>query len=227
MKARILIAGDTHFPWASRRGMRQFYDLAKAIDPTHIIQIGDLYDFYSFSRFPRSLNICTPKQEIEMGRSDAMQFWLTLKAIAPKAKKHQLIGNHDERVNKQIMAMFPEAESLISPWTMFEFKNVQTQEGERDELIIEDICFMHGFRSKLGDHAIHNGMSTVCGHSHLGGCVFFRRGDRTLFELNCGYLGDAGARALSYTKQRQFARWTLGAGVVDQFGPRFIPFKEE
>lgn len=224
-KPRILIAGDCHFPWASRPGLKKFYDLAKALDPTHIIQIGDLFDCYSFSRFPRSLNVMTPKQEIEQARSDAMQFWLTLRAIAPKAKKHQLLGNHDSRIDKQIISMFPAGESLISPWSMFEFKGVITQESERDELFIEDICFQHGFRSRLGDHARHNSMSTVTGHSHRGGCVFFRLGDKTIYEINAGHLADERANALSYTRQRLISSWTIGAGVIDEFGPRFISFQ--
>lgn len=224
-KLRILVAGDCHWPFISRRAIKKFYDLAKSVEPTHIVQIGDLYDFYSFSRFPRNVNLFTPKQEIEQARSDAMHFWLNLRAIAPKAKKYQLIGNHDERLVKQAAALFPEAGSIIDPSGLFDFKGVQTQRGERDEVIIEDICFMHGFRSKLGDHAIHNGMSTVCGHSHVGGCVFFRRGDRVIYELNSGFLGDERTPVFSYTKQRQFARWTLGAGVIDEFGPRFISFQ--
>lgn len=223
MKLRILIAGDIHFPFASRAGLRRFYEIAKSLSPTHIIQIGDLVDFYSFSRFPRSLNLMTPRQELEQARSDALQFWLTLKAIAPKAKKYQLIGNHDARLDKKLISTFPEAEGLISAANIFDFPKVTTQRSERDEIIIENILFMHGFRSRLGDHAKHNSMRTVTGHSHRGGTVFLRHGDDTIWELNAGYLADESSPALSYTRQRLISNWTLGCGIIDELGPRFVP----
>ncbi len=215
--------GDCHFPWVSAKGLKAVYEIAKKLEPTHIIQIGDLYDFFSFSKFPRH-QIITPKDELEQGYTGAHQMWLTLKAIAPKAKKYQLVGNHDERLLKRVTEALPEIESLI-PWdNLFNFKNVEFMGAERNELRIEDLCFMHGFRTKLGDHAKHNSLSTITGHSHVGGCLYFRLGERILFELNAGYLGCERAPVFSYTKQRLFARWTLGCGVIDEYGPRFIPF---
>lgn len=224
MGYRILVAPDIHFPFHSRIGLRKFYTLADKLAPTHIIQLGDLIDAYSFSRHPKSYNLMTPAQEIEQARSEALGFWATLKRLAPRAKCHQLLGNHDERIDKKIAQLFPEAESLIDSSKMFSFKGVITQPSERDELIIEDLCFMHGFRSKLGDHARHNSISTICGHSHRGGCVTMKLGQKTIFELNCGHLADATAKALSYTKQRLISNWTLGCGFIDELGPRFIAF---
>lgn len=223
MKQRILAIPDCHHPYASRVGMRKLYEIAKAFDPTIIVQLGDLFDCYSFSRFPRTLSTSSPKQEMEQAYADANAMWLTLKTIAPKAKKYQLKGNHDERIIKKILAQLPEIESLI-PWEdIFGFKGVQTIEKERDELIIEDIIFHHGYRSKLGDHARHNGMSTVVGHSHRGGVVFLRLGDRVIWELNGGHLADESAGALSYTRQRLVSTWTMGVGLIDHLGPRFVP----
>lgn len=224
MSYRILVAPDIHFPFHSRNGLKQFYSLASKLAPTHILQLGDLIDAYSLGRWPRSYNEMTPKQELESAREESLSFWATVKSLAPRSKCHQLIGNHDERLTKKLYALFPEAESLIDPGALFSFKGVKTQDSERDELIIENICFMHGFRSKLGDHARANSMNTVCGHSHRGGVSYFRLGPKTLWELNAGHLADETSRPLSYTKQRQLSHWTLGCGFIDHLGPRFIPF---
>lgn len=222
MPLRIIAIPDMHAPFHSRSGLRQLYKAAEDLAPTHVIQLGDLYDFYSFSRYPRSLNLLTPKQEIEDARNSALAFWITMKAIAPRAKRYQLLGNHDSRVEKKISSLFPEAESLINAHAMFEFKGVETMESERQELVIEDILFQHGFRSKLGDHARHNSMKTVCGHSHRGGVVYQRLGDKVIWELNAGHLVDETRKPFMYTPQRLMATWTMGFGIIDQYGPRFV-----
>lgn len=223
MRKRILVIGDTHFPFVSSR-ISRLYDVAKELQPNHIVQVGDLYDMFSFSKYPRTHTIMTPRQELEKGQKMARSMWDKLKTIAPDAKCHQLLGNHDGRVMKRIIESVPEAETLIDIGSLFRFQGVTTTASEREELIIGDILFMHGFRSKLGDHVSHNKMSTVCGHSHVGGVVFVRLGDEILFELNAGFLAAEESKALGYTAQRRISKWTLGCGFIDEFGPRFIPF---
>ena len=46
----------------------------------------------------------------------------------------------------------------------------------------------------------------------------------TLWELNVGLLSDVGAGPMEYgpTKRKH---WTLGLGIIDEFGPRFIPYE--
>lgn len=225
MGKTILAIGDTHFPFANKQSLNRIYEITKQVKPQIIVQIGDLYDMFSFGRFPRSLSVIAPKDEVSRGREEAEVMWRWLSRLSPKAKLFQLMGNHDERPLKKILTTFPEAESLLRVKELFEFHDVETLKAERDELIIDKILFMHGFRSKLGDHARHNHMSTVCGHSHQGGSVFMRLGDKTIFELNCGYIADPHCEALSYTRQRRISNWTQGVGLIDANGPRFIPFE--
>lgn len=224
MPHKILIAGDCHFPAASNDALAKLYSLARILKPTIIVQIGDLYDLFSHGRFPRSHNIMTPAKEIEQGYEDASRFWKQLQKASPKAKCFQLIGNHDERPKKMVIRVAPELESLMNFKQIFDFPSVEVSDSERDELIIDQILFMHGFRSKLGDHVRNNLMSTVVGHSHHGGVYYQRLGNKTLYELNCGFLGNANAPALSYTRQRKISNWTLGAGLITELGPQFVAF---
>jgi len=219
----IFIFGDLHFPFASKPAVSWALKSVKYHKPKIIIQIGDLYDMFSFARFSKTRNLMTPKQELEAGRKDAEEFWLEVKHIAPKADYFQLKGNHDERVFKRMLDQAPEFESMLSINHIWEFPKVRTIRQEREELIIDDICFIHGYRTKLGDHVRFNHMSTVVGHSHTGGVHFMPLKGKTLWELNVGFLGDRFTTPLSYTKQRQVTRWTLGYGVIDTCGPRFIP----
>jgi hypothetical protein len=124
---------------------------------------------------------------------------------------------------KRIIEAYPEAELFMDFEKWFKFDGVTTHSDIRQELIINGICFIHGYRSKLGDHRDFNKMSTVVGHSHLGGVNFKNYGSEILFELNAGYIGDPESKALSYTSQK-IVNWTHGLGVIDSFGARFIHF---
>lgn len=222
--ATCVAFGDLHFPFAHQRKLAAALASVRRLKPRMIVQVGDLYDLFSFSRFPRSHSVITPKAEIQRARAEAEQFWRSVRSAAPAARCYQLLGNHDERLVKRVMASLPEFEPFLADLhrQLWQFDGVTSHGAERDELIVDGVCFMHGFRPH-GEHVKHNGLSTVVGHSHLGGVVYSRLGPKTVWELNCGYLGDPNARALSYTPQRRIAKWTHGVGVIDADGPRFVP----
>lgn len=222
---RILVIGDCHFPWANPKTLNGIYNYIQYVSPTIIVQIGDLYDFFSFSKFPKTADVITPKEELAQGYGDAFVMWEKIRKFAPRAKLLQLKGNHDSRPLKRIIERFPEASSLLDLGHLFDFPKVQVCDSERDEVIIDKILFMHGFRARLGDHALHNGMCTVVGHSHLGGVIYHRLGDRTIWELNAGFCADEAVEPLSYTRQRRISKWTQGFGYIDNYGPRFIPLE--
>ena len=94
---KILCIGDTHFPFVNKEALEKLYSFAEEHRPEYIIQVGDLLDCYAASKFPRSQNIYTPKQEEELGISMAREMWSRLHKICPSAVKHQLLGNHDIR----------------------------------------------------------------------------------------------------------------------------------
>jgi DNA repair exonuclease SbcCD nuclease subunit len=193
---------------------------------THIVQIGDLYDFYNLSRYPRSLNIDKPAEEIHKARECAVEMWIKLQEIFPKAYCYQIIGNHDERLKKSVMSKLPELYDVVDMSHLWDFRNVKTQNSQREELIIKDIVFLHGHYSRPGTHMNHNMANTAFGHTHKGSCVFRKLKDKILWEINAATMADLTSIPLSYTAQRQFSNMMNGFSVVDEFGPRFIPLLE-
>jgi len=194
----------------------------KRID--HVVQIGDLYDCMAQSRFPKSMNYMTPAQEIESARNLAETFWETVYDICPKASLWQLLGNHDIRPKKRIRDLAPELEHFMEFHEYWRFDGVNTQVDDRDELLIDDIAYIHGHRSKLGDHARFMLRNVVCGHTHRGGTHFINLHDKIIWELNCGFVGDRNYdEAFSYIPHKKFGNWTTGMGEIDNLGPRFIP----
>lgn len=222
---KILVIGDVHFPFVNLNALQMVYDFAKKEKPDVIVQIGDLDDQYSNSKFARSLNIYTPKAEDELAREMAEEMWATLKKMSSHADCFQLMGNHNARVLKRVMEKFPEGEHLIenAMRERMTFEGVTTIHDPTEELYINDILFLHGHYSQLGAHRDYNRMNVVCGHSHRGGVNYRSYNGETFWELNAGFIGDPYSKALSYRPQRVH-NWTTGLGFIDQYGARFISF---
>ena len=234
--SNFLVLGDTHMPWMSKTAFSMILDFldgdGKGID--YVVQIGDLFDMFSAGRWARSFDLITPKEEFTQAREMGEEFWRELRKRCPSAQCFQIMGNHDDRPLKQILEKAPELASLLDVRHLWEFEGVTTVHDGRQELVLEGICFMHGFRSKLGDHAKWNQLRTCTGHSHRGGVHYFpvrtlRDGkliSTTAWEMNAGYLGDPTQVPLQYSKQ-MLTNWTLGFGIIDGLGPRFCPINLE
>lgn len=199
--------------------LKQVEEQLRIIKPDHVWQIGDLYDMLSFGKYPKSANHYTPQDELLHGRACAVAMWKNIQRAAPKAKCHQILGNHDARIMKRVLDKAPELESLIGSAVrdLFEFENVQLHTSETVEL--DNICFTHGCL-QFGAHAQFTEMNTVCGHLHRGQVIYFPK----YWELNVGFLGQKHSPNMSYVTLARFAKMTHGLGVVDQNGPRFVPF---
>lgn len=229
MKKKVVVLGDLHFPFHHKAAVTKVVEFIEENKPDVVIQVGDLFDFYSLSRFPRTQAI-PPHVEISEARQCAENLWSIIRLKSPKSKCFQLYGNHDSRMRSRVMERLPEIIDILRFEDLFTFKGVKTIHSERTEFMIDDVCFMHGYRSgspEKAPHARANLVSTVCGHSHRGGAVFVGiKPGKMIYELNAGYLADPNASAMSYTKQ-SWTGWTLGFGYIDQYGPRFIPYVEK
>lgn len=218
-----LVIGDTHFPFVHEKTLDFIYEFAQKNKPQRIIQMGDLYDMYAHSKFPKSLNVYGPEEEENLAVAGAKKMWDTLKSISPKAECIQILGNHDIRPVKRTAESLPSHEHIVVKHMkqIMTFDGVTTIHDHRQEYIVEGIEFLHGYRSKLGDHRDFAMMNAVCGHIHRGGVSYRRVKGQTLWELNAGFVGDPESKALGYTSQK-IADYTLGFGWIDELGPRFI-----
>ncbi len=219
----IAIISDIHWPFENQKVINAFYDYVSEHKPEYVIINGDARDFYSFSRFPRSHNLFTPKDELEIGRAKNVEFWDEIKKRSSKSKLIQTLGNHSARPMKQMLDRYPEAETWIEDGFRkeFTFDGVETIYDARQEVVIGDVVIIHGYRSGLGDHRDFMLKNVCVGHTHKGGVTYRHIHGVTLFELNSGYAGDVNSKGLSYTPQRATV-WTPGFGVVDRYGARFI-----
>lgn len=229
VRRRGIFFGDIHFPFHHKicLPIAMFLSLRGKYD--YVCQVGDLYDWYSASKFSRSFNVFTPKLERQWSRYYAEMFWGFIHTHLPDAEKYQIRGNHDVRPERRIIDKAPEFETDLetSMRQHYEFENVKTIMDAREELYIDDICVVHGYLSGLtGKHAQFNLKNVVCGHTHRGGVVYIRNDGHdggTIFEANAGYLADPYSKGLAYTMQRRATNWNWGVLAVDEWGPKFVP----
>lgn len=216
---------DIHWPFENQTVIDRFCEYVQKHQPEWIILNGDAWDMYSHSKFPRSHNVFTPREERDLARRKNEDFWREIRRVAPSAKLFQLLGNHDVRPLKRIAEAYPAAEDWIEEALKkeFTFEGVTTIYDPREELMLDPrVAAFHGYRSQLGAHRDYTLLCTINGHTHKGGVVFRRIRGRTLWEGNSGLAGNPEAKGLTYTPQR-ITDWTPGFLAGDFWGPRFIP----
>lgn len=224
---KTVILGDMHLPFVSNEALMSAYSFLDSNKVQTIIQCGDIYDFYSFSKFPRSHLIINPDEEVKLARKMAEEFWKSVRRLQPNARLIQILGNHDIRPHKRILESgAPELEAFFNFKPLFEFDGVETIHDTRKPFVQNNISFIHGFqgagthRAKLQTHVVH-------GHLHKGGLVYSKdpRTNKFLFELDCGYLGDPFSKVFNYTPVRE-KNWSHGLGFISEYGPHWVPFRE-
>ncbi len=220
----VLALGDVHAPWTYWRTVEAFVArvaATKGRSNIHVVQLGDLYDMYSWSRFPRTQSLYTPLGEIKEGRKVTERLWDKIRRANPKAKMWQLRGNHDVRPYKRVLESMSEIEPMLGMDELWRFDGVETVLDERETLIIGKVGYTHGFTA-MGGHIRYTGMHTVCGHLHLGGVVYVRQGRETFWEANAGFCANPHAVPLGYAPLRRYEKTTQGFLEIDGVNPRFI-----
>jgi hypothetical protein len=225
---KIAVMGDLHEPFGHAGVKQAFKQFVAEMKPDWIVQVGDAVDMYAHSKFPSSPNVYTPKQEEELARKNLEVFWKGCQEAAPKAKCVMLLGNHAVRPIKRVLESVPSLEHWAEAYlkNLLAFPGVETVMDPREEYMIADIAFIHGFKGGLGVHRDHLMRNTVLGHLHVGSVTFRNLRDTTLWELNAGFAADPHSKGLTYTPSKTTG-WTLGFGYIDKHGPRFIPYRDE
>jgi len=218
---KIVHVSDTHYPFVCKNTTTYFMQYIDQFKPDILVHTGDLHDMFSHSRFPRSRNFYNPREEIELAYKMADDFFKTVRKMFPKIKIYLLLGNHDVRPLKKILKQYPEGEIFFSIDKYFTFDGVHTLTDPRAHLDLCGIRFIHGYKTRLGDHARFHMTNTAVGHSHKGGVLFIAMEDKIIFECNAGMLGDPYSKNMEYTPNR-ITGYTKGFASYDEFGPRFV-----
>lgn len=210
-------------PWADWKSVEKIYHLIEETKPNIVVSLGDLYDQFCYSKFARTHDLMTPKEEISEAREGAVNMWKQIRKLLPKkAQCYQLLGNHDSRIMKRVVERFPEILSVLNVQDIYKFEGVETYHDASDWLMIEGVVYTHGHLTRLGDHAKLFMKPVVHGHTHRGGSIFFNTLDGPLWELDCGFVADKNAVPLLYGPTKHNL-WVKGCGLITPHAPMFIP----
>ena len=217
---KVIAIPDLHMPFHDSKTLSKVLEIVEKEKPTHVVQLGDIADWYVFSRFARDVNYITPENEVKKTRLLVNKFWNDVREAAPKkAKFIQIIGNHDVRFIKKCNIHLPEI-SILMP-TLRDVLNipefVKVLDSEREHHKIGNVIYTHGFLSKSEKHMAHFNSNVVHGHLHSASLI----SDGKRWSMNCGNLAATKKLPLQYT-QSKVTRWSKALGIITNNKPQLI-----
>lgn len=210
---KILVLPDIHVPYQNDEAIEAAIKLGEEFQPDEIVQLGDLLDCYTLSRYSRSAtrhgNIA---EEIEQARD-----LLEMIKLRTGAKKATFIeGNHEARIRKYIMDKCPDLRDLkaLRVDHMLELADIGWDFiPEHKFYQVNDVFFTHGEYANMHSakkHIDEYRVTVIHGHTHRITSRYHRGLDKTIVGVEMGFLAsfDVGAE---FVKK---ANWQHGVGTV-------------
>jgi len=215
---RVLVIPDLQIPYEHPDALAFMLAVAEAVGPTQIVCIGDEVDQHSVGRFDPDPDAPGAGPELALSKRRLRKWYEAF----PDVKV--CMSNHTQRVYRNAFHAGIPAAYLrpISEW-------LDAPEGWEweDKFVIDGVRYEHG-DAQGGQYAcrnlaMRNRQSTVIGHHHSHGAVYYiANEDEMIFGLNAGCLIDIKSLAFKYAKNAAL-KPTLGCGVVLEGVPYFVP----
>jgi predicted phosphodiesterase len=222
-KSRIIFAlPDMHLPymdWNAIEKVAEEIKIAKRRgDDVTVVQLGDLMDQRAWSRFPKEGDADNAQHEWDLAEK-CMQ---RLHKLIPEMTI--IFGNHDSRIAKKATEVYLPKQLVKTLDKHFNFDGWKWHTSD-DPLVIDGIAFIHGDSFPIPrpiSAALRLGQSVVFGHTHQSHLSYVTTHNRTMFALNCGWLGDETQSAFRYASGSPHKCWK-GYGVIIDGTPHLIP----
>lgn len=217
--SRVLVVSDLQEPFAHRDAFEFVKAVRDHYETTETVVIGDEEDFHALSgRFPHDPDGMGPGDELR-ACVRALEKWYE---EFPEAKV--CTSNHLERIFIKAFYSGLPRQALKSINDLLEAPDGWEW---RKNWTIDGVKYEHGDAGggiyAARNLAITNRQSTVIGHHHAHGGLYYIANDLELiFGLNVGCLIDRSAYAFRYGDKYKF-KPTLGCGVVIHGVPSFVP----
>lgn len=223
---KVLVLGDTHFPFCDWAALQAAADFAKSYKPHRIVQVGDFLDRFNWSRFVRYPDSPSAKDEFDDTLLALERF---RKMFGERVPMTILQGNHDRRLLMRAWDVnIPE--QLIRPMKeIFPHKN-WTFHPDQDPFMFDGVCYVHGDEGPGGkafNKAKQMGINVVQGHLHRdAGVNYIRTFNKEFFGLDVGCLMDRGSVAARYSRKDLLQAWIGWATVTDGI-PHLYPYRKK
>lgn len=215
---RVVVIPDLQIPYEHKDALRFMQAVAKEIDATKVICIGDEVDQLALSRYDTDPEADGAGPELRKAIKRLKPWYEAF----PECQV--VVSNHTGRVQKAAFkAGIPEAYLRpVEDW-------LEAPEGWtwQDYVVIDGVRYEHGDNQggmyAARNLAMRNRQSTVIGHHHSHGGVYYIANDNEMiFGMNVGCLIDTKSIAFKYARGAAF-KPTLGCGVVIEGVPFFVP----
>ena len=100
---KILVMADVHAPYHDNGAIMVATKYGKRVGVNTILLNGDIFDFYSFSRFRKDPRLVNPKVDITSG----IEFLTWLRGEFTECEIYFRYANHDDRIEKYAIANAP------------------------------------------------------------------------------------------------------------------------
>lgn len=196
---RWVIVGDAQVPFHWPPAIQLAADITRMVKPDHLVYNGDMIDHWRISGHAKSGS--------ELSRKDSAQDDIDRTIIvqdriaegAPKARRHQIEGNHEFMLDRHIGSRSPELSSLraLTSEELFSYsrRGFSSYHPYRDGIwICQNLFVYHGecVLSTPGQSVQREiqrtGESTIVNHNHRRAHIRFRMGRRDLCGIENGCL---------------------------------------
>ncbi len=216
---KILVIGDTHFPYHHKDTFRFLDRLNKHYKPDCVVHIGDEMDWHSVNvSHVINPDLPAPADELLAGRSLCAQ----LQKIFPSM--YLLESNHGSMILRRAMAKgmskffikdYNEILDVSHKWKWVEKVILETDKGR--------IVFAHQFSKDIAKAVRESSMSCVQGHFHTVSEIKYVGNDFHLnWGMSVGCLVDKKSLAMAYMKVN-LAKPILSSGVITNGIPYIVP----
>lgn len=204
---RVLVIGDTHFPFEHPDYLDHCRAVAKFYKTTHTIHIGDEIDNHFASFHETDADGYGGGHELDASIKVLKQYH--------KAFPHAdvIIGNHTRIIERKL-----NAGGVSKRWMkdLNDVLEVPTWKYNTHR-IYDGVLYIHGEGVTARTRALREGRSVVQGHRHTEGYIWYNPvGGKQIFGMQVGTGIDADAYAFAYAKDHPAP--VLSCGVVLEKG---------
>lgn len=200
---RVLVIGDLHEPFCLD-GYLEFCKKTYAEQNCNrVVFIGDIIDNHFSSYHETDADGMGGGDELDLAIRKISK-WYEAFPVADV-----ILGNHDLIISRKA-----QTGSVPSRWVRDFGEVLETPNWTfTEELVIDDVMYVHGTGGQASSKAVKNMQSTVCGHYHMQAYTRWFVGKRDkIFACQVGCGVDDKSYAMSYGKW--FPKSAIGCAVI-------------
>lgn len=217
---RILVLGDTHFPFTNWYAINEVALYAKSYKPDLIVQVGDFIDAYNWSQYKRSVESPNAKDEWDGVLADIARFHKLFKRFPVTI----LEGNHCRRVMMRAGEANLPKQMIRTLSEIFPFDNF-TWHLHAKPFIKDGTAFIHGdeMPGASWQKAQKLGCNVVQGHTHTAHIHYINTFDKRIYGMDVGCLMDTESIAAKYAAKNPM-RCFIGFATITDGVPQLYPW---